>query len=86
MKSLKIIKSNAERIGAFALSLGVGASAAVGFALMDDTSDIQFNQIEDQVNEENSNEISSQIDDRKQQLKTVAGSGENNMDYTRLSC
>lgn len=84
----KVIRENTRKIGAAVFSAGLALSAAAGLPLLEDLDDGDSSQpLEETVQQdEGADKVSKQIDQRQQKLETVSSEGEEDMDYTRLSC
>lgn len=86
MEIVEKIRKNTKKFTAAVVSVGLGASAAAGFAVMEDNSDLNDSlNLVDQNDDEVTN-VDSQIEENKQRLETVAASSDKEVKYTRLGC
>ena len=86
MEVVEILRTHAKKISAAIFSVGVGVSAAAGFASIDDVADVREDLDIIDSQDEQVSDIDSQIDEQKKKLETVAASTNNEVKYTRLGC
>ena len=85
MDVIEKVRENTRKITAAVVSVGLGASAAAGFALMDDSSEMKKSL--DLANQDDDvSAVDSEIEESKQKLETVAASSDKEVKYTRLGC
>lgn len=81
---LKVVSENKKKVAAAVFSAGVGISAATGFALLEDPLAEDMNPVAQ--SSDSTQDVTAELDQRREKLKTVAASTDKDTDYTRLGC